>query len=317
MNNNPNSSTNPSIPPAGGNGTVGGGGGTVGGGSGTVGGTVGGAVGGTVGGTVGGAVGGGSGTVGGATTTSTPVAANQAQQELLQQEQAQAACQKEYGAKLLDVVDRMYTAMEANSSCNPKVRQLAAGNTVNAQVAAYDANFRDIISRLNQAVRNYDAAVKLDTNGNYLAKVMADNEKASDQWIGDKNSHIMTSKRLATINRQTLIHYTVACDYLRILLLFLSLSLVLMFVAQMRVVPYVLYELALGVLGAIFFIVLCVKLYQNSNHYHMLYQERVFYFGKDVLNKKEPECNDECPTTCATPAPEQSAEDCATQYSST
>ena len=195
---------------------------------------------------------------------------------------ARQKCDAEYTDKIQQANQAMFALSELNN-CDPGTQAAAQYNKLNTDIAQYDAHFNDVLSRLNQAVKNFDAAVKLDKNGEYMSTVIRRNIDANERYIGDKNSDIMTAQRLVVINRQTLIYYIVVCEYLRTVLVFFCIGIILSFLTQHKLIPYVYFELILAIIGVIFFIVLMVRIFQNLNHYNMLYQERVFYYDDDMI----------------------------------
>lgn len=210
---------------------------------------------------------------------------------------ARQMCDAEYTDKIQQANQAMFALSELNS-CDPGTQAAAQYNKLNTDIAQYDAHFYDVLSRLNQAVKNFDAAVKLDKNGEYMSTVIRRNIDANERYIGDKNSDIMTAQRLVVINRQTLIYYIVVCEYLRTVLVFFCIGIILSFITQHKLIPYVYFELILAIIGVIFFIVLVVRIFQNLNHYNMLYQERVFYYDDDMIPEtadKKDEKKESCP----------------------
>ena len=244
-----------------------------------------------------------------ATTATTTTASDPTDPAATQKKQQ---CDAQYLDKIKAANQALFELSELND-CDAGTAAAAEYKVMNSEIASNDAAFYDVISRLNQAVKNYDAAVKLDKDGEYMSSVIERNIQANEQYIGDKNSGLMTAQRLVSINRQELIYYMVVCQYLRMLLVFLSLSIVLMFITQQRLIPYVYYELILGVVGFVFAIVLVVRICQNLNHYRMLYQERVFYYGEDLeTTDNEGRC-EACPTCDNNDAPKESTS-CQTQF---
>ena len=246
------------------------------------------------------------------TTTTTATAADPTAAETTATTAQKQQCDAQYLDKIKVANQALFELSELND-CDTGTAAAAEYKVMNAEIASNDSAFYDVISRLNQAVKNYDAAVKLDKDGEYLSSVIERNIQANEQYIGDKNSGLMTAQRLVSINRQELIYYMVVCQYLRMLLVFLSLSIVLMFIAQQRLIPYVYYELILGVIGFVFAVVLIVRICQNLNHYRMLYQERVFYYGKDLETADNEGRCEACPTCDDDDAPKESPT-CQTQF---
>jgi uncharacterized membrane protein YgcG len=75
--------------------------------------------------------------------------------------------------------------------------------------------------------------------------------------------------------------------------------------------PLVLMQLLLGLLIFIYIAIILYKVFTNTNHYRMLYQERVFDVYDPDDDDVDPECED-CPP-CDIPAPTQQNNKCSAQ----
>tara|TARA_Y200000002_G_scaffold371012_1_gene367177 strand:+ start:2458 stop:3270 length:813 start_codon:yes stop_codon:yes gene_type:complete len=123
--------------------------------------------------------------------------------------------------------------------------------------------------------------------------------------ISKLNTDILTAKRVATINKQELIHTTVVCDYLRLCIIFFAIALIVTFLSSIKLVPHIIMEMLLITLGTILLIMIIYRLIMNSNHYNMLYQERVFPLH-DGGQDEDDDCN--CDNEVDDPEPEQIAQ---------
>ena len=123
--------------------------------------------------------------------------------------------------------------------------------------------------------------------------------------ISKLNTDILTEKRVKNINKQELIHTTVVCDYLRLCIIFFAIALVVTFLSSIKLVPHIIMEMLLITLGTILLIMIIYRLIMNSNHYNMLYQERVFPLHDDGQDDDD-DCN--CDNELDDPEPEQIAQ---------
>ena len=180
--------------------------------------------------------------------------------------------------------------------------------------------FMDAAKGVEQAAVQYERAKQLQTSGQHIAEMQQRIMEKNRQVIGGMNADIMTSKRVATINQQNTIHANVVTDYMQVSIIFLCVAIVIMFVfgvtmkplKQKMNHPLVLMQLLLALLLFIYIGVILYKVFTNTNHYRMLYQERVFDVYDPDEDDVDPEC-EECPPCDIPPAPTRRNNKCSAQ----
>lgn len=195
---------------------------------------------------------------------------------------------------------------------DPKMKAIQTEQTIALQSDTVNSQLYDAAKNAERAGVSYERAKQLEASGNYIADMQERVLQRNRQALGGMNADIMTAKRIATVNQQNTIHDNNVTDYMQTSIIFLCVAIGIMFIFGMAMNffkrfiahPVVIMQVLLIVLATIYIIVILYKVLTNTNHYNMLYQERVFpYYAFD--NKIDPEeC--ECPEKDNTTEPESS-----------
>ena len=116
----------------------------------------------------------------------------------------------------------------------------------------------------------------------YVSGAHQSQNNQAQQQISRLNADTMTAKRVATINQQNTIHSNVVSGYMQLTIICLCVAIVVMFPFAFGAVrdifrhPFVLMQVLLMIIAAVYIVIVLVRLWANRNHYWMLYQERVF-----------------------------------------
>ena len=165
----------------------------------------------------------------------------------------------------------------------------------------------DIESALQLVQREHIEASEILAKANeskalqtYVSGAHKSQNNQAEQQIARLNADTMTAKRVATINQQNTIHSNVVSGYMQLTIICLCVAVVVMFPFAFGAVrnifrhPFVLMQVLLMIIAAVYIVIVLVRLWANRNHYWMLYQERVFNV-LPPLHADAKECK--CPST--------------------
>ena len=195
---------------------------------------------------------------------------------------------------------------------DPKIKALRTEQNISLQNTIANKELNDAVINAERAGVSYERAIQLEESGKYISEMQKRVLQRNRQALGGINADIMTAKRIATVNQQNTIHANNVTDYMQTSIIFLCVAIVVMFIFGMAMNffkrfiahPVVIMQVLLIVLATIYIIVILYKVITNTNHYNMLYQERVFpYYAFD--NKVQSEDCD-CPDEAKTNEPETS-----------
>ena len=198
---------------------------------------------------------------------------------------------------------------------DPKIKALQMEQMITLQSETVNSQLLDAAKNAERAGVSYERAKQLQASGKYIADMQERVLQRNRQALGGMNADIMTAKRIATVNQQNTIHANNVTDYMRTSIIFLCVAIVIMFIFGMAMNffkkfiahPVVIMQVLLIILATIYIIVILYKIITNTNHYNMLYQERVFpYYAFDDKPEEE-DC--ECPDNAKTNDPEDPSGD--------
>jgi hypothetical protein len=197
-----------------------------------------------------------------------------------------------------------------------KKRALANADNYSTVVTASEQNYSDqTLKEFNDATKQNILVKQTNAQNQNIKKLQDQVLNKNNKNIANLNTDILTAKRVATINKQELIHTQVTCDYLRICIIFVAIAVVILFFSSIQLLPHMIMEMLLILLGTVLLIIILYKLIMNSNHYNMLYQERVFPMYMDAeeddkdCNCDEPDDDDDEPELIQTQQPSCRADD--------
>lgn len=183
---------------------------------------------------------------------------------------------------------------------DPKMKAIQTEQTIALQSETVNSQLYDAAKNAERAGVSYERAKQLEESGKYIADMQERVLQRNRQALGGMNADIMTAKRIATVNQQNTIHADNVTDYMQTSIIFLCVAIVIMFIFGMAMNflkrflahPVVLMQVLLIILATIYIIVILYKVITNTNHYNMLYQERVFpyYAFDDKVTSEECEC---------------------------
>lgn len=163
--------------------------------------------------------------------------------------------------------------------------------------------YETYIQRLNKLKADYDLSA-LVVNASNKAAVATDhvnmtNNNASSnkrQQLSKYNGDTMTAERVVTLNQQNLLHTNVVIGHMQYGCIVFGIAVLLMFPFAFTPVrtffkhPTAVMQSLLIVLAAVSIVILILRLWANRNHYHMLYQERVFKFLRPEASTQSCDC---------------------------
>lgn len=206
-----------------------------------------------------------------------------------------------------ELIQSLKEKMEA---LDPKMKAIQTEQVIALQNETVNTQLYDAAKNAERAGVSYERAKQLEESGKYIADMQERVLQRNRQALGGMNADIMTAKRIATVNQQNTIHANNVTDYMQTSIIFLCVAIVVMFIFGMAMKflkkfiahPVVIMQVLLIILATIYVIVILYKVITNTNHYNMLYQERVFpYYAFDDKADSE-EC--ECPEDEKTKEPE-------------
>ena len=217
-------------------------------------------------------------------------------------------------ADMMDTIKDLVNQLQDNlDQIDPKIKALRTEQNISLQNAIANKELNDAVINAERAGVSYERAIQLEESGKYIAEMQERVLQRNRQALGGINADIMTAKRIATVNQQNTIHANNVTDYMQTSIIFLCVAIVVMFIFGMAMNffkrfiahPVVIMQVLLIVLATIYIIVILYKVITNTNHYNMLYQERVFpYYAFDNKVSSE-ECD--CPDEAKTNEPESSS----------
>lgn len=163
---------------------------------------------------------------------------------------------------------------------NPRAfeKRIIAATVAQKAQDAYQAQTQ--AAELRQKMIEAEHELVQRSRGEYVANTLSTAANkiydANASKIAGLNADIMTSKRLGTIHSQNLIHTRNTCDSLKITIVFVCFAILVAFCAVVNVLSYGVAQYGVAAIILALVVVLIVRALRNNNHYHMLYQERVF-----------------------------------------
>ena len=193
--------------------------------------------------------------------------------------------------------------LDTNNLCNKpsdddKTRQKK--EAVELVVSQLEERLSGISNQMNVMSTFMDAANKASAASQHLSSTASSANGQTSQLLSKYNGDTMTAERVATMSQQDLLHTSVVIDYMQICCIVFAAGIVVMFPFAFGIVrrffkhpnAFMQVLLIIGAVAAL--VVIILRLWANRNHYHMLYQERVFDYNR--LDNKESDCE------CASPS---------------
>lgn len=197
--------------------------------------------------------------------------------------------------------------LDTNNLCNKPTAEEDHAQTAEA-VEVVISNYKNRLGKIMEKIGTYitfaDAANKAAAATQHMSDATSASSGQTTMMLSKYNSDAMTAKRVATLSQQDLLRTNVGIDYMQICCITFAVGILVMSPFALPVVrvffkhPNAFMQALLVIVVVAAMVAIILRLWANRNHYHMLYQERVFRYRSD-LDRSDSNCD--CTPTASAP----------------
>lgn len=159
-----------------------------------------------------------------------------------------------------------------------------------------DGTMQKLVDDYQKNTQYYDAAIKLNSDANYIKSLQNTLYTVNSNKLGAINSDLMTSNRVASINTEEYRAVANTNQYLKMSIIFECVVIIILVLAHMNLsfLPAIALKSVLIVVTILFLIVLAIRAYYGRSKYRMLTVEKDFLDPQEAVEETS-SCG--CPTT--------------------